>query len=116
MKRADLKFKGWDWTELLAIWTETKRIKWPKDTNKNLFAEEEAQGAWLNEQIAALFCVAKKDRTAEQAWQYRQVIRYLKKCASVSPHTSKAIMTAIANDPCDHARLHFIGDIRGWWT
>ena len=26
------------------------------------------------------------------------------------------VMKAIANDPCDHARAQFIGDIRGWWT
>lgn len=112
--RPNVKFKGWDWTELLAIWPESKRIKWPKDSRENPFATEEAQGAWLNEKIAHLFCAQK--RSTREAWEYRQVLRYLKQCAKVSAHTSKTIMTAIANDPCDHARLAFIGDIRGWWS
>lgn len=111
MRRRDIAFKGWDWTELLAVWPKQA---WPSDTPAKPFAEEEAQGAWLNERIAELFC--NEQRNAADQWRYRQVIRYLKKCAKVSPHTSARIMQAIANDPCDHARLHFIGDIRGWWT
>ena len=114
-KRADIKFKGWDWTEMLAIWPKRS---WPKDTNANPFAREEAQLAWLKERIAEFPAMAPlKEWDPMLAWRYRQVRRYAKACAKASGHTGGSILLAIADAECDYAFLSWFRlDIGAWWT
>jgi hypothetical protein len=110
VSKRDLTFKGWDWTELLRVWPESKKVKWPKDTKALAFAKEEAQAKWLTERISKL-------SFDEPSWELRQCRRFAQKCASVSPHTCKSVMEAVANTPCDYTFTGWLSlDIRRWWT
>lgn len=110
MSRRDLTFKGWDWTELLRVWPESRKVKWPKDTKKNPFAEEEAQAAWLTERIVRVY-------HHQPSWELRQLRRFAQKCASVSPHTCKSVLEAVAHTECDCTFLSWLGmSLQRWWT
>ena len=108
--RPDIRFKGWDWTELLRVWPESRNVKWPKDTKENPFAKEEAQAKWLTAHVTRL-------AFDDPSWELRQVRSFAKKCATVSKHTSQSIMQAVADSPCDYAFLSWFGsDLTRWWT
>jgi len=118
--RKDLKFHGWDWTELLAIWPESRRVEWPKDTKANHY-KEEAQANWilhrLDEMYALEYPTLGGEATPETKWRYRQVRRFAKKCAASSHHTGRGIMKAIANEKDLTAFLGWFSmSLRAWWT
>lgn len=117
--RKAIAFKGWDWTELLDIWPEHKKVKWPKDTKKNPFAEEDAQKKWLCERMVEGFDAMWWDSEPPSGlpWEYLQVRRFAKRVAKISHHSQRSILSTIANTESHHDFLcWFTMSLGHWWT
>lgn len=91
LRKRRLRFKGWDWTELLELFPKRK---WPKDEHG--FDSETAKAEWLRE---ALLEVVPMDGSGKSPVA-NEVRRFLKKAGAVSHHYDGGIYLAIAN--CEH--------------
>lgn len=115
-KRKDLKFNGWDWTELLVVWPPHKSSKmraWPKDDE--MLARDIIEGHLAT--ISGYLPDIAGKMSPDKKWELRQVRRWAQAVARNSRHTCQPILKAIAYVECDHAFLGWVRDtLRVWWT
>ena len=96
-----VKFKGWDWTELLALWGKEM---------KDFGDDEDKAAEFLVD--AVLMCYDPWDGARPRL---RDVRRFARKCAKASHHTSQPILQAIATVKCDHAFVEWFSSTLTWW-
>lgn len=85
MKRKPIRFKGWDWTELLQLKQVAGR-KWPKLPEKleteTHMTQEDAEAAYLiKEYLGSFFCDDSRSKERERVAKYvRSFCKALSKC------------------------------------
>ena len=100
-----MRFKGYDWTELLAVWNEDSQSKrWPKDTKKDPFRAEEAQAKWIKQKLDELGTACtipgaggKVRLTKEEKVQLKCCRQYLRKISKFKYSCDGEVWAAIAN-------------------
>ena len=113
-----MKFRGWDWTEMLRLWPETKKIKWPESTPLNLFADEEAQATFIREKIASLqLAEFNKKLTNKEKLKVQNIRNFVMTVAGHKRHTSYPLYRGLAKIKDDETFLKYTAILlEGLWT
>lgn len=113
-----MKFKGWDWTELLDVWPESRKVTWPESTAENPFEDEQAKATWIRERLNELHAsvgeVESKSKARLNAKDRRRILNVRAFVACVGsgaphqfPHFDAPIFKAVAEVPDDGTFLFY---------
>lgn len=119
-----MKFKGWDWTELLRVWPESNKVKWPRwKKGEDPFREERMQAEWLRKRINELIVAVGEEMYPGGKLDRQNKLR-VKNCrafvAKVGSHrhgSDDRVFVEIAKVKDDHLFLQYLEKLLEWmWT